>query len=100
MNAKKNKNKDYTPQLNKQLQYHSSSYDDDKVITIRRFHIFMYEMGKFLVDIAKLVFAGVILAGIMNEDIDHKVLFLTGSIAVILFAIIGSFIVSKNKEVV
>lgn len=59
---------------------------------------FRYELGKFLVDIAKLVFGGVILAGIMNQQIDHRLLFTLGSCIVISFAFIGLLIISKNKE--
>ena len=59
---------------------------------------FKYELGRFLVDIAKLVFGGVILAGIMSEDIDRQLLFSLGSCIVISFALIGLLIISKNKE--
>ena len=59
---------------------------------------FKYESGKFFVDIAKLVFGGVILAGIMSEDIDRKLLFTLGSCIVIAFALLGLLIISKNKE--
>ena len=58
----------------------------------------MYELGKFLVDIAKLVFAGVIIAGIMDEEIDRTLLFLLGSVVVVAFAFIGISIISINKE--
>ena len=61
-------------------------------------HLFMYELGKFMIDIAKLVFGGVILAGIMNENINQSLLFSLGSSVVFAFAILGLFIVSKNKE--
>jgi hypothetical protein len=33
------------------------------------------EVGKILIDIAKLVFAGVILAGLMRQDISAVLLF-------------------------
>lgn len=58
----------------------------------------MYEFGKFMVDIAKLVFAGVIIAGIMDEEIDRTLLFLLGSVVVVAFAFIGISIISINKE--
>ena len=51
-----------------------------------------------MVDIAKLVFAGVIIAGIMDEEIDRKMLFLLGSAVVLTFAFLGITIISKNKE--
>ena len=60
--------------------------------------MFMYEFGKFMVDIAKLVFAGVIIAGIMDEEIDRTLLFLLGSVVVVAFAFIGISIISINKE--
>ena len=61
----------------------------------KRIRTFMYELGKFMVDIAKLVFAGVIIAGIMDENIDHRLLFLTGSLVVIVFAFVGLLIMSN-----
>lgn len=59
---------------------------------------FKYEFGKFMVDIAKLVFGGVILAGIMSEDINRQLLFTLGSCIVVAFALLGLLIISKNKE--
>ncbi len=64
----------------------------------KRLRVFMYEFGKFMVDIAKLVFAGVIIAGIMDEEIDRTLLFLLGSVVVVAFAFIGISIISINKE--
>ncbi len=37
--------------------------------------------GDFLLDIAKLIFGGVLLAGIMAEDIDRVLLYSIGSVA-------------------
>lgn len=59
---------------------------------------FKYEFGKFMVDIAKLVFGGVILAGIMSQNINRELLFTMGSCIVVSFALIGLLIISKNKE--
>ena len=61
----------------------------------------LQETGKFLVDIAKLVFGGVILAGIMEfETINQTVLFIIGSLVVAACFSIGlAFIVfSKPKK--
>ena len=60
---------------------------------------FRYEAGKFLVDLAKLVFGGVILAGIMNEELDRWLLFGLGAVFVIIFALVGLITISNNKEV-
>jgi uncharacterized membrane protein YraQ (UPF0718 family) len=66
--------------------------------SVNSWKVFRYEFGKFMVDIAKLVFGGVILAGIMNQEIDHELLFALGSVVVALFVLIGLLIMSKNKE--
>ena len=59
------------------------------------------EIGKFLIDIAKLVFGGVILAGIMkHENLNPYMLFGIGSVIVIVFFVSGLVFtsLSKNKE--
>lgn len=59
------------------------------------------ESGKFLIDIAKLVFGGVILSGIMKGDnMDKLLLFLIGGIVVLLCFISGMLLMalSKRKE--
>ena len=55
-------------------------------------------ISRFFVDIAKLVFAGVILAGILKEDVDTLWL-LAGGSAVVLIALLiayNTFIMSKK----
>ena len=56
------------------------------------------EAGKFCLDIAKLVFGGVILAGIMQQGIDFNSLFLTGLSVVLLFVIFGFYLIKKSKQ--
>lgn len=56
------------------------------------------EGGKFCLDIAKLVFGGVILAGLMKQDIDFLTLFLVGFGVVIIFAVLGFILISKSKK--
>lgn len=56
--------------------------------------------GDFLLDIAKLVFGGVILAGVVAEDVNKVLLYIVGSI---LFVLCSGFAfmlykISKNKE--
>lgn len=49
-----------------------------------RKQILLSETGSFLIDIAKLVFGGVILAGIIEyETIDQTALFIIGTIVVV-----------------
>ncbi|MDR1402187.1 MAG: hypothetical protein LBJ60_00615 [Tannerellaceae bacterium] len=42
------------------------------------------ELGKILIDIAKLVIGGVILAGLMRQDIEPVLLFTVGGISAML----------------
>ena len=56
------------------------------------------EAGKFCLDIAKLVFGGVILAGIMQQGIEFNSLFLTGLGVVLLFVVFGFYLIRKSKN--
>ncbi len=57
-----------------------------------------FEAGKFCLDIAKLVFGGVILAGIMQQGIEFNSLFLTGLGVVLLFVAFGFYLIKKSKK--
>lgn len=56
------------------------------------------EMGKYLLDVSKLIFGGVILAGVMNLEVDKIVLFLAGGVSVVFSAIVGLVLFKKGKE--
>jgi len=59
------------------------------------------ELGKVFIDIAKLVIGGVILAGLMRQDIPPVFLFAVGSIVAILMISAGLVLLSweeKNKD--
>lgn len=59
------------------------------------------EVGSFLIDIAKLVFGGVILVGIMEyETINQTILFIIGGVVVLACFLVGlAFTVySKPKK--
>ena len=56
------------------------------------------EIGKYFLDVSKLIFGGVILAGVMNLEVDKLVLFTIGGFAVLLSIIIGLFLFKKGKE--
>jgi uncharacterized membrane protein YraQ (UPF0718 family) len=60
------------------------------------------EAAKFLLDIAKLLIGGILLAGVMRQDIPPKILFPVGGGVTLLF-IIGAFVLiwvnnNKNKK--
>lgn len=56
------------------------------------------EAGKFCLDIAKLVFGGVILAGLMKQDVDYVALLVVGLGVVILFTIFGFRFIRQSKQ--
>lgn len=59
--------------------------------------LLMQESGKYFLDISKLIFGGVILAGIMNLGVDSLYLFGIGESLVVIFAGIGFKFYSKSK---
>ena len=56
------------------------------------------ELGKVLIDIAKLVIGGVILAGLMRQDIRPELLFTIGGIAAILMITAGLVLISWEEK--
>lgn len=59
-------------------------------------HSLAWEAGKFCLDLAKLVFAGVILVGLMRQDIEYSTLCIAGLPLVILAVCVG-FALMKKK---
>lgn len=58
------------------------------------------ELGKYCIDISKLVFGGVILAGIMKLEINRTLLFGLGAIIVLIMLItgLGCTLLSNTKK--
>jgi len=56
------------------------------------------ELGKILIDIAKLVIGGVILAGLMRQDIKPALLFTVGGTVAILMIFIGLVLMSLEEK--
>ena len=88
MTNRRDKQKQQRAQLNKQLEpvvkKKSTSIADDA--------------GKFCLDIAKLVFGGVLLASIMQQNINFDSLFLTGLAVVLIFVVFGFYLIKKSKK--
>jgi hypothetical protein len=55
-------------------------------------------IGKYGLDMSKLVFGGVILAGVMNLDANSYILFGTGSVVVALTAAVGIVFISLSNS--
>ena len=59
----------------------------------------LYVKGSdFCLDLAKLVFAGVILAGVMDLKLDENLLFLTGTIVLVILIITGVALFIKGNQ--
>lgn len=56
------------------------------------------ELGKFLLDVAKLIIAGVILATIMNDVTSRWIIYTLGCISVFTLISIGLYLIEKDKE--
>jgi uncharacterized membrane protein YraQ (UPF0718 family) len=56
------------------------------------------ELGKILIDIAKLVIGGVILAGLMRQDIPPVYLFMVGGFVSVLLIVIGLSFIKDNTN--
>ena len=59
--------------------------------------LMMQEYGKYSLDMSKLIFGGVILAGIMNLGVNNVFLFGVGGFLVVLLGMIGFVFYSKSK---
>ena len=71
------------------------------VSTTKKEHPIAKKPGDFFIDVAKLIIGGVILAGLMKQDIDYLVLSIIGGITVVLFLSFGMWLINyANKEVI
>lgn len=62
-------------------------------------HPIAKKMGDFFIDVAKLVIGGVILAGLMKQDIDYLFLFWLSIGVVFLLVSFGMYLINfANKE--
>ena len=59
--------------------------------------LIMQESGKYCLDMSKLIFGGVILAGLMNMGVNSTVLFGVGGPLVVLLAALGFIFYSKSR---
>ena len=91
MTTRREKSKPQTPQQNKQMEAIKVEQMPNSNQSIA------FEAGKFCLDIAKLVFGGVILAGIMQQGIEFNSLFITGLSVVLLFVVFGFYLIGKSK---
>lgn len=63
-----------------------------------RKEVVLAEVGKFFIDISKLVFGGIILASIVKLDVNKPLLFILGGISVLAFAFAGLAFMALSKS--
>ena len=59
---------------------------------------FYLKLSDFLLDLAKLIFGGIILTGIIDMDFNKPLLFLTGSVVVAILAIWGFVLFNRGTK--
>ena len=59
---------------------------------------FWDNLGKLLIDMAKLTFASFILGGILKGELPQNVLIIVGCIVFMFFAVIGLILTSRKKN--
>lgn len=61
-------------------------------------HPIAKKLGDFFIDVAKLIIGGVILAGLMKQDIDYLILSIVGGITVLLFLLFGIWLIKYANK--
>lgn len=56
------------------------------------------ELGKFFIDVAKLIIAGVLLATIIHDVTNRWLIYTLGSTSVFTLLIIGLYLVTTNQK--
>ena len=72
-----------------------------EIVTVARSvkeHPIAKKMGDFFIDVAKLVIGGVILAGLMKQDIDYAFLALCALGAVSAFVGLGLYLIKLSNR--
>ena len=90
MTSKRDKQKAQRAQLNKQLEPVEAK-------PVKK-HPIAKKMGDFCIDVAKLIIGGVILAGIMKQDIDFALLIVVGLGVVAMFIMLGIYLISFSSK--
>jgi hypothetical protein len=54
--------------------------------------------GDLVIDLAKLIFGGVILASIISENVNTTVLYIVGSIAIVAFIVSGFLLYTQKRK--
>jgi len=88
MSNRREKAKAQTAQINKQLQSEKKPVRKEKLIL---------EGGKFCLDIAKLILGGVVLASVMQQDVNLWLLISIGLGTVMSFIAFGFILIGKLK---
>ena len=62
-------------------------------------HPVVKKLGDFFIDVSKLIIGGVILAGLMKQDIDFLLLSVVGGFTVVVFLLFGIWLINyANKK--
>jgi len=68
------------------------------VESVEKKHPIAKKLGDFFIDVAKLIIGGVILAGLMKQDINYLLLSIVGGIVVVLFLLFGLWLIGFSNK--
>ena len=77
---------------------HLSKQEGVTVLKPAKEHPIAKKMGDFFIDVAKLIIGGVILAGLMKQDIDYAFLALCAFGAVSAFVGLGVYLIKVSNR--
>ena len=99
MNARRDK-ANTQPQLNQQLaaQDEQRRRQEQVAQKIESRKILTKKMGDFFFDVAKLIVGGVVLGGLMKQDIEYLSLLIAGIVAVISFLLLGMALIQLSNK--
>lgn len=83
---------------NKQKPIRQTGVQEPVTAKAKDRHPIAKKMGDFCIDVAKLIIGGVILAGLMKQDIDYLLLTAVGTGVVALFVLLGIYLISFSSK--
>jgi len=90
MGTRREKSKPQRAVLDKQLEEVATK-------TVKAPNLVTDKLSDFCFHVAELIIGGVILAGLMNQELDYTLLALLGFFAVILFVLMGIYFAKISK---
>ena len=90
MNARRDKQKQQSNKLNKQLE----PVEQQPVMV----NTWLENLGKYLMDISKYVATGVVISSLFKDVSDSSVIYVVGTVVAVSTLVVGLVLTNKKKE--